>query len=378
MVPDVTATLRRAAELSGSGKHREAVRLLSDLVSEHPGNAAVLCQLAGEQLHVGAPTQALALARRAMIVLPGHYSPHLLAALAHTDLGEHDDAVAAARTAVAEAPRVWQCHSGLAEALTAQGGEGALRDAEDSAARAVELAPEEGRPYEVLGDAALLRHDWGRAEWAYRTALRLRPKSAVAERGLRVVRKERDARARAEPRSARGGGPVARRWRRNGGSGEPEVGGTGTPDEGRDEERIERDTRRQELGRGVEAVLWPLFRKMWLVQAGGALLLLLTSMPDSTRIHGLAGLLVAIAVVLLPAHGLRRVPPARRGEVIGALRGRALLLVCGAVLGAGTVLLAGWSLLVLVSPGTVQPLSIVVLVSAAAGLLGLARNAARR
>ncbi|WP_016699171.1 tetratricopeptide repeat protein, partial [Actinoalloteichus spitiensis] len=287
---DVTATLRRAAELSGSGKHREAVRLLSTLLSDHPGNAAVLCQLAGEQLHVGAPAQALALARRAMVVLPGHHSPHLLAALAHTDLGEHDAAVAAARAAVAEAPRVWQCHSGLAEALSARGGDAALRDAEESATRAVELAPEEGRPYEVLGDAALLRHDWGRAEWAYRTALRLRPKSSVAERGLRVVRKERDARARAERKSARGG-RFAGGWRRGDGSGERGVGGSGTGDEARDEERIERDTRRQELGRGVEAVLWPVFRKMWLVQAGGALLLLMTSMPDSTRVHGVAGLL---------------------------------------------------------------------------------------
>jgi tetratricopeptide (TPR) repeat protein len=194
--------LVRATRLSDEGRPRAAIAVLESALEADPGNAAAWCRLSAAYLDIGEARESLDAAKRAMTLGEPAWA-HRLASLALVELGRHDEAVVSAAEAVRRAPDDWRGLVILAEALFSSQPEQALR----AARRAVELAPDEPRAHEVLGDAAMLVHDWMLAEHAYRDAMRLDPSNrAVVTKLDRVLRRPGDdPRRRRRPVRTRGG-----------------------------------------------------------------------------------------------------------------------------------------------------------------------------
>jgi tetratricopeptide (TPR) repeat protein len=193
--------LVRATRLSDEGRPRAAIAVLSSALEVDPDHAAAWCRLSAAYLDIGEARESLDAAKRAMTLGEPAWA-HRLASLALVELGRHDEAVVSAAEAVRRAPDDWRGLVTLAEALLTTEPEQALR----AARRAVELAPTESRPHEVLGDAAMLAHDWMLAETAYRDALRCDPSNRdVAAKLERVIRRPGDdPRRRRRPVRTRG------------------------------------------------------------------------------------------------------------------------------------------------------------------------------
>src|SRR5262245_12729414 len=177
--------LVRATRLSDEGRPRAAIAVLESALEVDPDHAAAWCRLSAAYLDIGEARESLDAAKRAMTLGEPAWA-HRLASLALVELGRHDEAVVSAIEAVRRDPDDWRGLVTLAEALFFAEPEQALR----AARRAVELAPDEPRAHEVLGDAAMLAHDWMLAENAYRDALRLDPTNHEVTTKLdRVVRR---------------------------------------------------------------------------------------------------------------------------------------------------------------------------------------------
>jgi tetratricopeptide (TPR) repeat protein len=168
MSDPIDTVLVRAARLSDAGRPRAAIAVLESALETNPEHSAAWCRLSAAYLDVGAATESLDAAKRA-IVLGEQSWAFRLASLALVELGRHDEAVAAAGEAVRRDPDDWRGLVTLSEALAHGEPEQAVR----AARAAVSLAPDEARTHEVLGDAAMLGHDWTLAEQAYGAAVRL-------------------------------------------------------------------------------------------------------------------------------------------------------------------------------------------------------------
>lgn len=197
----IDAVFVRAARLSDEGKPRAAIAVLESALEAYPDHAAAWCRLSAAYLEVGEAREALTAAKRAMTLGQPEWA-HRLASLALVELGRHDEAVVSAGEAVRRAPDDWRGLVTLSEALAHSAPEQAVR----AARSAVSLAPGEARAHEVLGDAAMLAHDWMLAEQAYRDALRIDPANAdVAAKVERLeYRPADDARRRRKPVRTRG------------------------------------------------------------------------------------------------------------------------------------------------------------------------------
>jgi tetratricopeptide (TPR) repeat protein len=169
----IDAVFVRAARLSDEGRPRAAIAVLESALESYPDHAAAWCTLSAAYLEVGEAGEALTAAKRAMTLGQPAWA-NRLASLALVELGRHDEAVISAGEAVRRDPDDWRGLVTLSEALANAEPEQAVR----AARAAVSLAPEEARAHEVLGDAAVLAHDWTLAEQAYRDALRRDPPNA--------------------------------------------------------------------------------------------------------------------------------------------------------------------------------------------------------
>ncbi|GAB1513895.1 tetratricopeptide repeat protein [Actinophytocola sp. KF-1] len=166
----IEAVFVRAERLADEGRPRAAIAVLESALETYPGNATAWCRLSAAYLEVDEAREALEAAKRAMALGEPAWA-HRLASLALVELGRYEEAVVSAGEAVRRAPDDWRGLVTLSEALAHAEPEQAVR----AARSAVALAPEEARAHEVLGDAAMLAHDWMLAEQAYRDALRLDP-----------------------------------------------------------------------------------------------------------------------------------------------------------------------------------------------------------
>jgi tetratricopeptide (TPR) repeat protein len=166
----IDTVLVKAARLSNEGRPRAAIAMLESALEADPDHPVVWCRLSAAYLDIGEARESLDAAKRAM-VLGGPAWAHRLASLALVELGRHDEAVVTAAEAVRRDPDDWRSLVALSEALTHDQPEQAVM----AARAAVDRAPEEARAHEVLGDAAMLAHDWMLAEHAYRDAARLDP-----------------------------------------------------------------------------------------------------------------------------------------------------------------------------------------------------------
>ncbi len=189
MVDQVTATLLRAAELTAAGQPGQAVALLRPVLLSHPEHADAWCHLAAAHLDAGEPDPALTAAKRAIVLGGDPAWAQRLAALALAELDRPAEAVVAARESVRCKPLDWRCHVVLAEALASH--PTLAGDALGAARRAVELAGDQARPYQVLGDAAMRARDWATAQWAYRAALDIDPHDPEVRANLDAVHRNR-------------------------------------------------------------------------------------------------------------------------------------------------------------------------------------------
>ncbi|MBB4904442.1 tetratricopeptide repeat protein [Actinophytocola algeriensis] len=197
----IEAVFVRAARLVDEGRPRAAIAVLESVLEVYPDNAAAWCRLSAAYLEVGEPSEALTAAKRAMTLGQPAWA-HRLASLALVELDRHDEAVVSAGEAVRREPDDWRGLVTLSEALAHSEPEQAVR----AARAAVALTPGEARTHEVLGDAAMLAHDWMLAEQSYREALRLDPANTdVADKVARLEhRPSDDARRKRKPVRTRG------------------------------------------------------------------------------------------------------------------------------------------------------------------------------
>jgi tetratricopeptide (TPR) repeat protein len=299
-VDSMDAVLVRAARLSDDGRQRAAIAVLESALESCPDHATAWCRLSAAYLDIGAPSESLTAAKRA-IMLGERSWAHRLASLALVELGRHDEAVVSAGEAVRRDPEDWRGLVTLSEALARGEPEQAVR----AARAAVNLAPDEARTHEVLGDAAMLGHDWTLAEQAYGDALRLDPDNPdVAAKLARLAR-----RPAADPRRHRQ--PVRTR---------------SAPTFGR-----------------VQRVAWYLAVRRAAVWQGVCVLVLLVASP--VRLLGWVGLGVLLFVGVLGWRGWVRLPAGARVSA-RALADRAPLVVAGGVaLGVSVVALLAWTVL---------------------------------
>ncbi|MCP2262562.1 Tetratricopeptide repeat-containing protein [Streptoalloteichus tenebrarius] len=328
----IDGVLLRAAELTRSGQHAEAVRLLRPVVRSHPDHALAWCHLAAALLDDGQHEAALNAARRAAVVDATLEWAHRLASLALTELGRPAEAVLAAREAARLKPGEWRCQVALAEALVADGRAGAP-EAVDAAREAVRLAPHEARPREVLGDVALAGRRLDDAEHAYRDALRIDPGSEHAGLNLAMVQRLRGG--------ANGHAP-----------GRPTL--------------------------GFEAAAWALLRRVALAQGVGGLALLFAGYPRPEQGLAWFGLLLCVAVAALVLAFGRRVPPTVLRDVPRLLPRRPLLGLAVVLLGIGFGLLVAWSVVHAFWPLSIQPVAVSWLATALAAVAVLGNRAATR
>ncbi|ONI85580.1 hypothetical protein ALI22I_27770 [Saccharothrix sp. ALI-22-I] len=312
MSESIAAVVVRAAELTARGLPRKAIDLLQPVLVANPLHGEAWCRLAAAYLDVGEPDPALDAAKRALVLNGDHAWAQRLTALALSELGRHTEAVVAARECVRRKPDDWRCQVVLAEVLAAspQGS----REAVEVARKAAHLAPTEARAFQVLGDAALRVRDWGTAERAYRTALRLDPGDDDVRANLATVRRKR------------GGAPMP-------------------PPSG-------------EALHAAHVLVWPALSRLAALLVAGGLLLMLAGMPKPTPLLGwFSGLLVVGCLAVVGQLLLRA-----RGGVRRALfrlpRHRPKVAVVVAMFGVSAIVLVAWTVALFLGATTMQPLVI--------------------
>ncbi|MFT7837619.1 tetratricopeptide repeat protein [Saccharothrix sp. BKS2] len=315
MSEPIAAVVARAADLTARGLPHQAVALLRPALAANPLHAEGWCRLAAAHLDADEPDPALDAAKRALVLDGDHAWAQRLTSLALTELGRHTEALVAARECVRRRPDDWRCRVVLAEALAADAA--GLPDAAREAREATRLAPTEARAYQVLGDAALRLGDWGAAERAYRTALRLDPDAADVRANLATVRRRR------------GGAPVTA----------PAADVLGA----------------------ARALVWPALSRLAALLVTGCLVLTLAALPRPTPLLGwfaaalVAACLAVVARLLLGARG------GVRRALLGLPRHRPRIAVVVIAFGLALVVLSGWSVALLLGAGTTQPLVLALL-----------------
>ncbi|MFL6124086.1 tetratricopeptide repeat protein [Actinophytocola sp.] len=291
--------LVKAARLSHEGRPRAAIAMLESVLSVDPDNPVAWCRMSAAYLDIGEAREALDAAKRAMALGEPAWA-HRLASLALVELGRYDEAVISAGEAVRRAPDDWRGLVALSEALAHEQPEQAVR----AARAAVEKAPSEPRTHEVLGDAAMLAHDWMLAEHAYRDAVHLEPDNEAVAAKLDRVRHRPgdDPRRRRHPIRTRGVPP-----------------------------RFERAHRMAWYVAVRRASLW---------QTIATLLLLATSPPPRLAWLGMG---ILLFVVFLAWRGWMRLPEGGRAPLTVLYEKVPLAVVGGAVLGVSLVAFLAWT-----------------------------------
>lgn len=320
----VAVALRRAANMTAAGNSDAAINLLRGVVDEHPAHSEAWCQLSAACLDAGEVEQSLDAAKEA-IRLGERSWGHRVASLALLEMGRRDEAIVSAREAVRRDPTDWRCHVALAEALGAE----EPQEAFAAACRAIQFARNEARPFEVLGDTAVRVHDKETARRAYVEALKIDPTNQHAR--VSLVR-----------------------------LGRPRLDTTTTP-------TMPEPPAPTRLGRIEELGVWIALRRACVALSGGSLLLILAGMPSPSGVLGWVGLVVLLFALFVAGKGwfsyardvpLRAFPQAHR-----------LMSVAAGLAGVSTLLLALWTAITALGGRTLSPLTLVLVTSAAAGVI---------
>jgi tetratricopeptide (TPR) repeat protein len=323
---DAAQSLQRARAMLDVRRNAEAVALLGQTVAADPGNGTAWCLLSLAQLRCGEFVAAVEAAGRAAALAPSDPWPHRLLSSAQLNMGSANAAVREATEACRLAPADWR--SWVCQAEAALGTRSDYLTAEQAAAEARRLGPDEAEVYYVSGRVSFAREKWKEAAAYQERALALAPSHSGALNELgRINLKRRNAAGAAEHfiQAARA-----------------------APDQ-------------TAYGRNVEAAVRSLIgRLIYLATLGCWIVVVITFNWHASRVFAIAGLgAVTIASALLVAVRVRRMPAATRP----LLRSRRVGLAMGTVFGAILIALAAS----VVTPGTA--LSGVL---AVAGLLVLA------
>lgn len=333
-IGSIDSVLVRAAHLTAEGRPQSAIAMLRPALELFPEHSAAWCRLAAAQLDAGEPGESLAAAKQAMTLGERSWA-HRLASLALVELGRHDEAVVSAHEAVRRDAADWRCHVTLAEALAHDSPVAAMRVAR----AAVALAPDEPRAHEVLGDSAVVTHDWAAAENAYLAALRLDPgNDDVTAKVGRLARRPPEH-------------PARRR-------------------------RPVRTRSAPRFGRVERVALLLAVRRAAAWQAVGSFVLLVAGLPAPNRLLVWFGLGVVVFVALLAWRGWLGLPAGARVSP-RELSAREPLIAAAAVsLGGSVLLLLLWNVLLALGSAALAVLVAALgcaAVAAAAAWFGLAR-----
>jgi Flp pilus assembly protein TadD len=168
--------VERASALARLGRWEEAAAVYSRLLLGRPDDVGALCGLSRCLGRLGRAGEGLCLAERAAALAPADDWPHRLRSAHLLALGRSHEALPAAGEAVRRE------HAGLASLLTLFEAQFRLHQADAATATAellVDLHPDEPEAHGCAGRAAMLRRSWQDAESAFRTALAMRPRTAV-------------------------------------------------------------------------------------------------------------------------------------------------------------------------------------------------------
>ncbi|WP_406860844.1 tetratricopeptide repeat protein [Streptomyces sp. HUAS MG47] len=195
--------LLRADALYDAGRYEGAAALAAQHLATEPDDAAALVLLARCRHRLGKDADALATVDEALRAAPDS----LTALMVRTDvllaLEAYPEAELTARRAVELAPQHWGSHYALGAALDRTVAAAARRpvdwsgarnrraEAYEAARRAVALAPEEDAAHFLVGITAQRLGDHRTAQRAYETALRLNPESSEAHNNLSLIHMRR-------------------------------------------------------------------------------------------------------------------------------------------------------------------------------------------
>lgn len=180
---DVRDELVRVAALVDLGRAGEARARLTALLAAEPGNAAALRLLARCHNILGDHEEAVRVARSAVAADPASEHSQRILASALNAAGNHWAATAAAREAVRLAPNVWMCHWLLADCLRHSDPRAAL----ESVIQARTLAPYEADVHVLYGVVVKQLGRTEEARRAYLHALSINPNQATAHNNLAVL-----------------------------------------------------------------------------------------------------------------------------------------------------------------------------------------------
>nr|WP_042194961.1 tetratricopeptide repeat protein [Kibdelosporangium sp. MJ126-NF4]CEL21504.1 TPR Domain containing protein [Kibdelosporangium sp. MJ126-NF4]CTQ95929.1 TPR Domain containing protein [Kibdelosporangium sp. MJ126-NF4] len=325
----IAVALRRAADLTAAGNADAAIHVVRGVLDEHPTHSEAWCHLGAAYLDAGDAESSLDAAKNA--IRNGERSwGYRLASVALIELGRRDEAVVSAREAVRRDGQDWRGHVALAEAL----GTDDPQESFAAACRAIQLANNQARPFEVLGDAALRVHDKETARRAYYEAIKIDPGNQHARSNLVRL-------------------------------GRPQLDTTTSPAVAEPVVQI------PHLGR-IEALgLWLALRRASAGLAVGSLVLMLVGMDDIYSVLGWFGLVLVLFVAFVV--GTAWVKFARGVSLKQTMLGNRMLSVASGLMALSMVLLIVWTVLVGLGARTMNPLSIVLVTSVAcAGVSALA------
>ncbi|MET0233733.1 MAG: tetratricopeptide repeat protein [Kibdelosporangium sp.] len=319
----IAVALRRAADLTAAGKPDAAINLLRGVLDEHPAQSEAWCQLGAAYLDAGEAESSLDAAKEA-IRLGERSWGFRLASVALIELGRRGEAVVSAREAVRRDPADWRGHVALAEALGAD----EPQESFAAACRGIQLANNESRPFEVLGDAAVRVHDKETAKRAYFEAIKIDPTNQHARANLVRL-------------------------------GRPALDTTTTP---ATSEPVVQHVR---LGRIEELGLWLALRRACVAVAAGSLVLLLIGIDGTGGVLALFGLVLLVFAMIMLGMGWFQF--ARGVPLVRTMRANRLLAVASGLVGLSLLLLTVWTALVALGVHTLNPLSLVLATSVVAG-----------
>ncbi len=177
---EIENNLRRADALIEINRPQDAHRLVSAVVAAAPDNFRAYCLLARCYSMTGNTEMMLAAADQATVRNPDHEWGHRLRSMALRGLGRHEEALAAATTAVRIAPLVWQPYVNLTEALLRFPGVAQRKLAYEAATRAVHLAPNVTSTHVTLGRVYVSIGARDEAAACYERALAINPMDPTA------------------------------------------------------------------------------------------------------------------------------------------------------------------------------------------------------
>ncbi|MFG2715601.1 tetratricopeptide repeat protein [Streptomyces goshikiensis] len=183
----MSRALQQADALFDLGRHEQAAALAAQHLTGDPDDANALVLLARCRHSLGDEQQALTSVEHALRVAPESVSSWLTRTHILLALKAYEQAEGSARRAVELAPQHWASHYTLGMVLARDARRKRKRAAYESARRAVALAPEESDAHVLVG---LTAHHTGNhrvAQQSYETALRLNPDNSTAHNNLSLL-----------------------------------------------------------------------------------------------------------------------------------------------------------------------------------------------